>query len=105
MFHLAQAWTDPSGAIPAPLSDLEVVFGRVISVALGFAGIVLFVLLLVGGFKFITSGGDPKAVEGAKKTITSAVAGLLVIVLAYLILVFIKQITGVDVTVFKIIGT
>ncbi len=87
---------------PAKLSDLEGVFGNVVSAALGFAGIVLFVLLLVGGIKYITSGGDPKAAEGAQKTITYAIGGLALILLSYLILVLIKTITGVDVTQFVV---
>jgi hypothetical protein len=87
---------------PAKLSDLETVFGGVVKAALGFAGIVLFILLLVGGIKYITSGGDPKAAEGAQKTITYAIGGLILILLSYLILVLIKTITGVDVTQFKI---
>lgn len=87
---------------PAKISDLETVFGNLVGAALAFSGILLFILLLVGGFKYITSGGDAKAVEGAQKTLTYAIGGLLVVVLSYLILVFIKQITGVDVTQFKI---
>jgi hypothetical protein len=86
----------------ATIKDLELVFGNVIKAALGFAGIVLFILLLSGGFKYITSGGDPKATEGAQKTITYAIIGLVLILLSYLILVLIKTITGVDVTQFKI---
>jgi hypothetical protein len=86
----------------ATIKDLETVFGNIVKSALGFAGIVLFVLLLTGGFKYITSGGDPKALEGAQKTITYAIGGLLVVLLSYLILVLIKTITGVDVTQFKI---
>ena len=87
---------------PATIADLGTVFSNVVSYALGFAGIVLFVLLLVGGFKFITSGGDPKAVESARKTITSAIAGLIIILVSYLILVLISNITGVDVTKFNL---
>ncbi len=86
----------------ATIKDLETVFGNVVKSALGFAGIVLFVLLLTGGFKYITSGGDPKAIEGAQKTITYAIGGLLIILLSYLILVLVKAITGVDVSQFKI---
>ncbi len=86
----------------AKISDLGDVIGRIISYSLGLAAIVLFVLLVVGGFKYITSGGDPKSVEGAQKTITSAIAGLIIILLSYLILVLIKTITGVDVTTFSI---
>lgn len=86
----------------ATIKDLECIFGNVVKSALGFAGIVLFVILLSGGFKYITSGGDPKALEGAQKTITYAIGGLIVILLSYMILVLIKAITGVNVTDFKI---
>ena len=85
---------------PAPLSDLEVVFSKVVGVVLGFAGIAFFVLLLLSGFKFMTAGGDPKALESAKKTLTYAIGGLVVILLSYLILELIKAITGVNVTTF-----
>lgn len=86
----------------AQISDLQGIFQNIVQVILALAGIVFFFLLLTGGFKYITSGGDPKAVEGAQKTLTYAIGGLILIVLSYLFLVFIKQITGVDVTDFKI---
>ncbi len=89
----------------AKISDLGVIFERIVGYALGFAGIVLFILLIVGGFKFITSGGDPKAVEGARKTLTSAITGLVLILVSYLVLVLIKNITGVDVTRFNVVLT
>lgn len=87
----------------ATLKDLEILFGNVIEIMLGIAAVVLFVLLLSSGLKFITSGGDPKALEGAKKTLTYAIGGFIAIVISYLVLVLIKEITGVDVTVFKIV--
>lgn len=86
----------------ATIKDLETIFSNVVKSALGLAGIVLFVLLLSGGFRYITSGGDPKALEGAQKTITNAITGLILILVSYLILVLIKTLTGVNVTDFKI---
>ncbi len=86
----------------ATIQNLECIFGNVIKFALGFAGIILFILLIVGGMKYITSGGDPKAAEGAQKTITYAIGGLILILLSFLILRLISTITGVDVTQFKI---
>lgn len=86
----------------ATLQDLEGLFSNVVGIILGIAGITFFILLLSSGFKFITSGGDPKALEGAKKTLTYAIGGLIVIILSYLILVLIKELTGVDVTIFKV---
>ena len=87
----------------ATLQDLEGLFSNVVGIILGLAGITFFILLLSSGFKFITSGGDPKALEGAKKTLTYAVGGLIVIILSYLILLLIKEFTGVDVTIFKVV--
>lgn len=86
----------------ATIADLGTIFGKVVQSLLGFAGIAFFILLIVGGFKYITSGGDPKAVEGARSTLTYAIGGLIVILLSFLILVLIRAITGVDVTKFNV---
>ena len=93
------------GPPPAQLRGLEDVFANIISFVLGFAGITLFIMLLVGGFQFITAGGDPKALEGAKKTLTYAIIGIVAIAASFLILRFISVFTGVDVTQFRIFGT
>lgn len=82
--------------MPAKISDLGTIFSSVVGYALGFAGVVLFILLIVGGFKYITSGGDPKAIESAKGTLTSAFMGLVIILVSYLIMVLISKITGVN---------
>ncbi len=92
---------NPSGI--ATVANFGCLFQKIVGYALGFAGIVLFILLIIGGFKFITSGGDPKAVEGAKRTLTSAITGLVIILISYLVLVLIYKITGVDVTGFNIL--
>lgn len=99
---LAQSWSDISGNNPAQFSDLEVVFSNIVQAILALAGIVLFITLLIGGFKFITSGGDPKAIDSARKTLTFAIAGMVLIAAAYLILRFINVFTGVDVINFRV---
>jgi hypothetical protein len=93
----------PSTTGIATIADLGCVFGNVVKDALGLAGIVLFIMLLFGGLKYITAGSDPKAAEGAQKTITYAIGGLILILLSFLILVLIKTITGVDVTNFTVV--
>ena len=65
-------------------------------------GIVLFLMLLSGGFKYLTSGGDPKATEGAQKTLTYAIGGLVMLAGSYIILRIISDFTGADVTNFII---
>jgi len=86
----------------AQLTELQFIFGNIVEVVLALAGIVLFIMLLMGGFKYITSGGDPKAVEAAKKTLTYAIGGLILIVLAYLFLKFIATLTGANILNFSL---
>jgi hypothetical protein len=86
----------------ATFQGLEAVFNNVISVALGLAGVVFFIMLLLAGFKYLTAGGEPQKIESAQKTITWGIAGLVLVALAFLILHFIQIITGANVTQFKI---
>jgi len=84
------------------LGYFECLFGKIANVFLGFAGIALFIMLLSGGFKYITSSGDPKSLEAAKKIITFAIVGVILIASSYLFLVLIGTITGADVFNFTI---
>lgn len=86
----------------ATLKGVECAVGNLLGVVLGFAAIVLFIMFLVGGFKYMTSRGDPKAVEAAKGTLTQAIAGLVILVLAYVILLIIEAATGIPVTKFRV---
>ena len=78
------------------LKCLPGMIGEVILWLLSFAGVVVLILLIIGGFKFIASGGDPKQVEGARKTITYALIGLVVILFSFAIINLIADVTGVS---------
>ena len=84
------------------LRYLECVFGNLVSVIIPFAGILLFVLVIIAGFKFITAGADPNKAAAATKTFTALVGGFVLLALAYLILKLIEDFTGVPITVFKV---
>jgi len=87
---------------PATIQDLETVFTSVVSSLLALGGIVLFLMLLSGGFKYLTSGGDPKATETAQKTLSYAIGGMVLLAGSYMILRIISDFTGADVTNFVI---
>jgi hypothetical protein len=70
---------------------IPTILGNIISIASFFSGIVAVIFIIVGGIRLITSAGSPKAIEGARKTITYAVAGLVLSISAYGILVFIQS--------------
>ena len=78
----------------AYLHGIEGVFDNLISALLAVAGIILFITLILGGIKFITSGGDPKGLEEAKKTLTYAIIGIVLVAMGYLVLVLISDFTG-----------
>jgi len=66
---------------PEPVNIPQLV-NLVIKFSVGVAGVVAFFLLVVGGFKFMMSRGDPAAIQSAQETISSAIAGLVLIILA-----------------------
>jgi len=50
------------------------------------AGIAAFFALILGGFEWMTSAGDPSKVSSAKERMSSAMLGLIIILASYLIL-------------------
>ena len=84
---------------PAQISDIVDVLARIISLLAPAAAIAVFVMILVAGFQFLTSGGDPKGVAAARTTFTYAILGVILVVAVWLILTLIEAVTGVPVTV------
>lgn len=78
----------------AQLSCIPAVFQNVVTAALLFAGVVAVFMIAYAGIRYITSRGDPKAVEGARNTLTWAVIGLIVIIISFAIINFIAYFTG-----------
>jgi uncharacterized membrane protein len=76
------------------LGCIPIVFNNIISAALTFVGVVALFLIIWAGFNMITSGGDPKKVEGAKKIMTYAIIGLVIVLLSFSIIFFIGYTTG-----------
>lgn len=90
------AWeTCSDNGIPK-LTCVPLLFGVLIHWALIFAGVIAFFFLLYGGLRFILSGGDKTAVDGARKTITYAIIGLIVVLTSFFIVNFIAGATNVE---------
>ena len=84
------------GPDAAGLTQIEAVFSRVISLFVGGAFVALFVVLVWAGIKFLTSGGDPKALQAAGQAVTWALLGILFLAIAWLVLQLIAAFTGID---------
>ena len=73
---------------------VSVLVNVILKNALAVAGAICLVLLIFGGFGFIVSaGGDAKAKEKGKNTITAALTGLILIISAYWIIEMIQIMT------------
>lgn len=67
---------------------------NVLAVATTFIGLAAFVMLIMGAFLYLTSGGQTKHIDNAKQAITYAVIGIVVALMAFFILNLIATFTG-----------
>lgn len=86
-------WGGTQGEIDEALElgneDPRVVAASIINVFLGFLGIIAVVIVLLGGFKWMTAGGNEDQIETAKKLITNGVIGLIIILMSWSISKFV----------------
>lgn len=80
--------------------DPRDIAASVIKIILGFLGIVAVIIILLGGFKWMTAGGNEDKVGEAKKLITAGVIGLVIIIAAFAIATFVLNslLGAVDIT-------
>lgn len=87
------ATADSAGATGA--TDLPTVINRIINILLFIIGAASVIFLIIGGIRYVVSGGDQSAVTNAKNTILYAIIGLVIAILAYAAVNFVfTQFTG-----------
>lgn len=65
------------------------VFRTITNVLLFIIGAIAVIMLIIGGIRYVVSGGDSSAVTAAKNTILYAVVGIIVALLAYALVNFV----------------
>lgn len=61
------------------------------------AGLIIFFMIVFGGFTIISNSGDSHKADEGKKIITSAIMGLAVLFASYWIIQLIQVVTGVPI--------
>ncbi|HLD27083.1 MAG TPA: hypothetical protein VJB63_03960 [Patescibacteria group bacterium] len=61
-----------------------------------FAGILLFIYLVWGGYEYLLSGGNPEKVKGAQGKLTSAIIGFILLFVSYVLVQIIVRIFGLN---------
>ena len=81
-----------------PIRDLNTVLVFVRNIVSDFllpiVGTVFVIMLIVGGILYISSAGNQQRVDSAKKTLTAAIIGLLIVTLAYAIIAIFANMIG-----------
>ncbi len=75
--------TDYLTGIGLGSQDIRVTVVNLIRVALGILGVVVMVIIIAGGFRWMTAGGNDDSIAQAKKIISAGIVGLIIIVVAY----------------------
>jgi len=100
-FAQIEAWTESNGCVftsdfgdVATFRGIECLMSNILTTATTFVGLASFVMLIIGGFLYLTSGGNTKGTEAGKQTITYAIIGIVVALMAFFILQLVATITG-----------
>jgi hypothetical protein len=89
----------PEEGLAGQLKGLTVggIVSAAIRLVLVIAAIVFFFILVIGGIRWITSGGDKANTETARNQITAALVGLVIVFSAWAILKLIQVFFGIDI--------
>lgn len=90
-FYLLCQFGQPGGTL-----STGSIIGRVVALLLLAAVLVALIFLVVGGIRWITSGGDKTKLDSARSHIVAAIVGLVIALLAYLIINVILQAFGLN---------
>ncbi len=96
----AQIKLDDPGKVGNFAGPLTFTPERIISGVIGLimmaVGVAFFIMLVMGGLKWVVSEGDKNNVEAARNQVTNALIGLAIVFSAWAALRLIGAVTGVD---------
>jgi hypothetical protein len=80
---------------PIGTTDLRALIGTIIKAALGIIGSLTLLMLVWGGFKWLTSGGNAERIKSGTQTMVWAVVGVVLVMASYIILTtYLNYLTG-----------
>lgn len=86
----------PKGGIASSLTASGLII-NVIKTLLFLSGMVAVLFVIVGGFWYLTSGGNEEQVEKGKSTMVNAIIGVIIVVLSYVIInVIVNLVAGIN---------
>lgn len=81
---------------------LQLFLGNFLQIMFIAGGVVAFFMLLLGGFEYITAGGDKEKTQNSTKRITAGIVGLAILFSAFAITKLVGLIFGINILKFEI---
>lgn len=78
-----------AGYNPDNALSLDQTISSIINIFLSLLGVLFMILMIYGGYTWMTAAGDDKKIEKAKDTIRAAIIGLVIVIAAYAISTFV----------------
>ncbi len=94
---LAQAKIEIKQPSSIRITEIGQLISAVVGTLLIVAALLAFLYLILGGIKWITSGGDKAGMEEARNKITHAIVGLIIVGAAWAIMTLIQNFLGVTI--------
>lgn len=91
LFDSIKSKISVSGILAGTSEDPQRVIGGLITGLIGLLGVIFFILILYGGYLWMTARGNEPQIEKAKAIIKSSTVGLAVVLGAYLITFIVVQ--------------
>jgi hypothetical protein len=87
--------TGSCNGVNSASNNLEKFVRHIVNILSAVIGIVAVIMIMVGGFRYVTSGGSDSSVTSAKNTILYAIIGLIIVALSQVLVHFtIKNLSG-----------
>jgi NADH:ubiquinone oxidoreductase subunit 6 (subunit J) len=101
-YQITNPAVNPKVGTGSGLEILQLYLKNFIELILIAGGVVAFIILLIGSFEYIMAGGDKEETEKAKKKLTGALVGLVILFCVFAIIALVESIFGVSIMKFDI---
>jgi len=76
--------SDPNSIVNS--GNITVLLAKIVNILLYFAGIIAVIFVIIGGYRYMTAGGNEETAGKGRKTMVNAIIGLVIIILSYVII-------------------
>lgn len=82
------------------INNISDIVNKIMPVIMTAAGIILFFVLVWGGYNYMMSQGNPEKIKGAQAKITTGIIGFILLIAAYAIVKLLSTVFGLGQGIF-----